>query len=264
MSMPSFPKDGANMSREQALTMIIASIAMEERALGYIIEAEGGKLRHVLKQCGCGGTPEEILKVNKSVTKLLEAASESQSMLRCKLALALDAGGECPPTPPCPPPEPPCPGPNPPYPPKPPCGPPCPPAPWQTQKSLMKLSLSEDRFLWKNDRLIPWQCLGRRGGAVHWDREEPTLVRLDPGRAYSLSCTFFLPTVASGEICLEGTGTCRASLPLCFPVRCAGGESAMLHYATLLLPGGPSAVSFRLHSKIAFLVRGAELNIVEL
>ena len=253
MSMPSFPKDGANMSREQALTMIIASIAMEERALGYIIEAEGDKLRHVLDKCGCGVTPQEVLKVNKSVTKLLEAAGENQSMLRCKLALALDAGGECPPPAlPCPPK------------PEPTCKPPCPPAPWQTQKSLMKLSLPEDCFLWKNDRLIPWQCLGRRGSAVHWDREEPALVRLDPGRAYSLSCTFFLPTVASGEICLEGTGTTRAPLPLCFPVRCAGGESAMLQYSTLLLPGGPSAVSFRLRSKIAFLVRGAELNIVEL
>ena len=263
MSMPSFPKDGANMSREQALTMIIASIAMEERALGYIIEAEGDKLRQVLDKCGCGVTPQEVLKVNKSVTKLLEVAGENQSMLRCKLALALDAGGECPPTPPCPPPEPPCP-PKPPHPPKLPCEASWRPAPWQGQKSLMKLELSEGGFLWKNDRLIPWQCRGKRGGAIRWSREDPALVQLDPGRAYLLSCTFFLPTAASGQICLEGTGTPCQPLPLCFPIPCAGIENAMLQYSTLLLPDCPAAVSFRLCSKIAFCVRGAELNIVEL
>ena len=30
MSMPSFPPNGADMTQEEALTMIIASIAMEE------------------------------------------------------------------------------------------------------------------------------------------------------------------------------------------------------------------------------------------
>ena len=30
MSMPSFPPNGADLTREEALTMIIASIAMEE------------------------------------------------------------------------------------------------------------------------------------------------------------------------------------------------------------------------------------------
>mgnify|MGYP006995867920 CR=1 FL=1 len=33
MSMPSFPPNGADMTQEEALTMIIASIAMEELAL---------------------------------------------------------------------------------------------------------------------------------------------------------------------------------------------------------------------------------------
>ena len=35
MSMPSFPPNGADMTREEALTMIIASIAMEELALSH-------------------------------------------------------------------------------------------------------------------------------------------------------------------------------------------------------------------------------------
>ena len=44
MSMPSFPPNGADMTQEEALTMIIASIAMEELALSHILNAEGEKL----------------------------------------------------------------------------------------------------------------------------------------------------------------------------------------------------------------------------
>ena len=45
MSMPSFPPNGADMTQEEALTMIIASIAMEELALSHILNAEGEKDR---------------------------------------------------------------------------------------------------------------------------------------------------------------------------------------------------------------------------
>ena len=249
MSMPSFPKDGANITREQALTMIIASIAMEERALGYIIEAEGDKLRHILDQCSCCATPQEILKVNKSVAKLLEAAAENQRSLRCKLALALDAHGERPPIQPCPPPspEPPCPEPK----------PPCP-----EQKSLMLLRLSGTCLLWRNEGLLPWKCAGGRGGAIRWSRETPSQVELDPGRAYSVSCAFKLAGVPAGSGCIvpEGAGT---ALPLCFSFRCAGTEPVTLGYTALLLPGSARTVAFRLRSGVPLRVEQAELSIVE-
>ena len=48
MSMPSFPPNGADMTREDALTMIVASIAMEELALSHILNAEGEKLQYIL------------------------------------------------------------------------------------------------------------------------------------------------------------------------------------------------------------------------
>ena len=41
MSMPSFPPCGADMTKDEALTMIVASIAMEELALSHIVNAEG-------------------------------------------------------------------------------------------------------------------------------------------------------------------------------------------------------------------------------
>ena len=268
MSMPSFPKNGANMTREQAITMIIASVAMEESALGRIIDAEGDKLRYVLDRCqeagDCRETPREILEVNRSVTRLLDVVAQNQMILQSKLALAIGAGGKCPPVPPCPPPhppQPPCPSPCPPLPPEPPC-------PEPPQKSLMQLRLSGDGFLWKKGCLIPWEYLGGRGNAVRWSAEDPSQVELDPGQAYSVNCTFiirdFQPVAASGCIRLECAGTSRELLPLCFSIRCACGEAVTLPYATLLLPGSASAISFRLHSKPPVWVEQAELNIVEL
>ena len=276
MSMPSFPKNGANMTREQALTMIIASVAMEECALSRIIDAEGDKLRYVLDQCccGCSEIPETVLAANESVTRLLEVVARNQALLRGKLSLALDANGKCPPDPPCPPPEPPhppCPSPCPPHPPcPPPCPPkpPCPPCPEPVQKSFMQLGLSGCGYLWKNERLIPWEYLDGRGNAVRWEGESPALVDLEPGRAYFVSCIFnirdFLPTEASGSICLESAGTSREPPSLCFSIRCAGGEPVTLQYSALLLPESASAISFRLRSRTPLCVEQAELSIVEI
>ena len=110
MSMPSFPPNGADLTREEALTMIIASIAMEELALSHILNAEGEKLQYILGTLPgakpCAG-PQEVLAVNRSVTALLEAVTQNQMLLKNKLERALDA---------CPPPAPPCP---------PPCKPDC-------------------------------------------------------------------------------------------------------------------------------------------
>ena len=250
MSMPSFPKDGANMTREQALTMIIASVAMEESALSRVIDAEGDKLRYILDRCreSCGGcgAPEEILEVNASVTKLLDVVAQNQTILRCKLALALNAGGECPPDLPCP----------------------CPPAPCPDQKSLMRLGLCGDGFLWKRGCPIPWKYLGGRGGAVRWNVGTPSLVELDPGKTWSVNCSFlvrdFAPATVSGCIELERTDASGEVLPLCFSLRCACGEAVTLPYSTLLLPGSASAISFRLRSGCPVWVEQAELNIVEL
>ena len=258
MSMPSFPENGANMTREQALTMIIASIAMEESALGRVIDAEGDKLRCILdrcrEDCGCRGTPKEILEVNCSVTRLLNAAAQNQMILRSKLALALNADDKRPPNPPCPPPCPPLPP-----------GPPCPETP---QKSFMQLRLPEDGYLWNKGCLIPWSYSGGRGSAVHWGIEGPSVVVLDPCKAWSVNCTFivrnFMPRLTSGHICLEGANASGDLLPLYFSIHCAGVEAITLPYDTLLLPGSTSTVSFRLRADLPLWVEQAELNIVEL
>ena len=132
----------------------------------------------------------------------------------------------------------------------------------------MQLGLSGGGFLWKKDCLIPWEYLGGRGNAVRWNRESPSRVELAPGRAYCVNCTFnicdFLPLAATGRICLESAGASLESPPLCFSIRCAGGEAVTLQYSTLLLPGSASAIAFRLRSRTTLCVEQAQLNIVEL
>lgn len=124
MSMPEFPKPDPLLTQEQALTMILSSIALEEAALSHIINAEGEKIQHVLKQAPCGQSPGDlngILAVNQSVTSLLEMVLQNQMVLKNKMdkVLLYLPKPPCPPEPPCPPypPQPPCP----PYPPQPPC-----------------------------------------------------------------------------------------------------------------------------------------------
>ena len=114
MSMPSFPPNGADMTREEALTMIIASIAMEELALSHILNAEGEKLQYILgtlhgtSYCAC---PQDVLAVNKSVTALVEAVTQNQMLLKSKLEKVLEFCPLPPPPPPCKPEPGPCPPP---------------------------------------------------------------------------------------------------------------------------------------------------------
>ena len=132
----------------------------------------------------------------------------------------------------------------------------------------MQLQLPEDGFLWNNGCPIPWKCLGGRGSAVRWSVRNPSLVVLDPCKAYSVNCAFivrdFMPTAASGHICLESADASRDLLPLCFSIHCAGGRAVTLPYAALLLPGSTSTVSFCLRADLPLWVEQAELNIVEL
>ena len=132
----------------------------------------------------------------------------------------------------------------------------------------MQLGLSGDGFLWKTGCPIQWEYLGGRGGNLRWSAEDPALVELDSGRAYSVNCAFlvrdFAPRPAYGHISLEGAGASRDALPLCFSLHCAGGEAVTIPYSTLLLPGSASTISFRLRSRCPVWVEQAELNIVEL
>jgi hypothetical protein len=114
VSMPEFPKPNPDFTQDQALTMILSSIALEEVAFSHIINAEGEKIQYILNRTSVDGCPvdlKDIIAVNKSVTDLLEVILQNQMILKSKMDRVLKHL----PKPPCPP--------KPSYPPEPSCPP---------------------------------------------------------------------------------------------------------------------------------------------
>ena len=266
MSMPSFPPCGADMTKDEALTMIIASIAMEELALSHIVNAEGEKLQYVLgtlpgSHKPCAST-QEILAVNKSAAALLDTVMQSQMLLKGKLEKALEASG-CKPAP-----EPPCP-----CPPGHPCEPSCD-DPSCRRKSAIHLVSRCDGFSWDDGYLLSWRCQGQQGCGIRWDEENPAQVELDPGKAYGLNYAINLRGpyrgASAGAVCVRLTPCDAFSdvLPLYFSVRGLGRDPLTLHYSTVLFPQAcppPRAgLSLLLDHEGSLLVEQASLNIFEL
>jgi len=87
VSMPNVPdvKPDIELTREQVVHLLLASIAMEELGLAHIINAEGEKLQYVLaKPCVSTCT---LLKVNESVDHLLRTLIHKELLLQMKLEL---------------------------------------------------------------------------------------------------------------------------------------------------------------------------------
>ena len=290
------------MTREEALTMIIASIAMEELALSHILNAEGEKLQYILgtlpgmEPCAC---PHEVLSINKSVTALLEAVTQNQMLLKNKLERALEA---CPH--PCPPPckpepgphpaPPPCrpePGPHPasppcrpepgPHPALPPCKPepgphPCPPPcnPEACFKSALQLEGQRRDLLWKQGYCLPWRPLMRRGAELRWNEQNPGHIFLNPGKAYVVQYTLNISTAylaeEAGTIILKQApcGAFMEILPLYFKTECRENWPQTLHYAAMLYPcmgrSSEAELCLVLKSPNSLYVEQAIMNIIEL
>lgn len=104
MSMPVItPSD---VSRDQAVTDIIQSVALQEAALSHILNAEGEKMQAFLGTLEGATpledppTPEELLEMNKSVLQLVNAITRLEMTLQSKLELFSDEiSNPCPPQP---------------------------------------------------------------------------------------------------------------------------------------------------------------------
>ncbi len=271
MSMPSFPPNGANMTREDALTMIIASIAMEELALSHILNAEGEKLQYILgtlpgsNSCPC---PQDVLAVNKSVTALVEAVTQNQMLLKNKLDQVLEF---CP-RPPVPPP--PC-GPKPC-----PCPPPCPPScpsPCKVhpcERSILQLTVQREGLLWAPGCRLAWKQRRKRGKDIRWEERAPTQIYLDPRKSYTLQYTLNVHAAAPGK----GTGTILLkqspgktftdALPLRFSLEPSVCGPQTLHASAVLYPcasgGCEAGLSLVLDANDALCVEGGVMNVIEL
>ena len=242
------------MTKDEALTMIIASIAMEELALSHIVNAEGEKLQYVLgtlpgRQGPCAGT-QEILAVNKSVKDLLDTVAQNQMLLKGKLEKALESGGRMS--------APPLPGS---------CG-------QCRQKSAIQLASRCNGFSWCGGSLMSWKCQGRRGGDIRWSEKNPALVSLDPEKTYGLNFAINVrgayPDGGTGAVCVRLTprNAFLDILPFYFSVRCLESKPLTLHYSATLFPQAdpPSSagLSLLLQDKDSLFVDQATLSIVEI
>lgn len=82
-------------TRCQAITDIITSVALEQTALGHIINAEGEKIQKIVASAQ---SAEEMLAVNKSVECMLGAVTRLEMVLQGKLELFKDClCDKCPP-----------------------------------------------------------------------------------------------------------------------------------------------------------------------
>ncbi len=227
MSMPEFPKLDPDLTQEQALTMILSSIALEEVAFSHIINAEGEKIQYALGQTSCGRCPadiDDVLAVNKSVAGLLEMVMQNQLILKNKMEKVLEhlprpprppeppwpprpPKPPWPPKPPCPP-EPPWPPrpPKPPWPPEPPCPPPRPPRPpkppWPPQPpcSCESISFEVVPKAYRSNEPLQWRKCGKTGNSAS-PSADCTQIQVPPAGSYMVE--FHLDTDPSTYFCGE-------------------------------------------------------------
>ncbi len=75
-------------TREQAITDIIESVALEETALSHILNAEGEKIQAIV---ATATTAEELISVNTSVESMVKAVTDLEAVLQEKLTLFADS-----------------------------------------------------------------------------------------------------------------------------------------------------------------------------
>lgn len=85
MSLPDFKP--CPITRNQAITDIISSVAQEQAAVARILDAESDKLQKIVCSQTC---PEQMLKGNKSVKSMVDSVVTLELVLKAKLALFED------------------------------------------------------------------------------------------------------------------------------------------------------------------------------
>lgn len=88
MSMPELKN--SEVSREQAVTDVIESMALEQSALSHILNAEGEKLQKIISLSMVPDDVAVILSANKTVKKMVNTITRLEILLQIKLELFED------------------------------------------------------------------------------------------------------------------------------------------------------------------------------
>ena len=101
MSMPSFVDTVPDLTREDVINQILASIALEELAMSHVINAEGEKIQYAIgtlqipnRGLSGGVTIANLVELDSSVAATLEAMAANQAALTQKLQAVLAAEAE--------------------------------------------------------------------------------------------------------------------------------------------------------------------------
>lgn len=76
---------GSDITRDQSVTDIVQSVALEQTALSHILNAEGEKIQRVVADETI--TTTELLAANKSVESMVNSITKLEIILQSKLAL---------------------------------------------------------------------------------------------------------------------------------------------------------------------------------
>lgn len=96
MSMPKIPDFTSDLSvdREEAVIMLLSSIAEEEMALSRIIHAQADSLSHFFDtRTDEGGRPftyDDMMKINDSVVSMMNDIMTKEIILKMKLAKVIE------------------------------------------------------------------------------------------------------------------------------------------------------------------------------
>ncbi|OQR53131.1 collagen-like protein [Bacillus sp. CDB3] len=100
MSQGNIPNITPNISitRDDALNLLLSSIALEELGIAHILNAEGEKIQYTLGTLngitGPGPSIPDLLNVNKSVQDMLDTAMKQEVLLESKLKTVSDIMGK--------------------------------------------------------------------------------------------------------------------------------------------------------------------------
>ncbi|MFV0314313.1 MAG: hypothetical protein ACK5I7_04325 [Anaerotignum sp.] len=88
MGMPVIVNSG--ITRTQAITDVIESVALEQTALSHILNAEGEKIQKVVFLATSTADVAAVLAVNQSVNSMVNSITRLEMLLQSKLELFSD------------------------------------------------------------------------------------------------------------------------------------------------------------------------------